>query len=182
MKYSIGIGITNRCNGKCSHCYSREDVEYDLSFEQVRKLCDNLEITALNFGTGESGLHKDFTKIINYAYEKEIKLALTTNGHTVSLLSDETLEKFSDIDFSLDFDNGENHDAFRGIKTSVNLEQGISRCKKLGIECSFACALMKDNYKIMDRMLLKAREYDLNLRINVYKPVHTDKNMASSLR
>lgn len=179
MKFSIGIGITNKCNYNCSHCYSREGTEYELDFEQVKNICNNIEVTALNFGTGESGLHKDFVKIVDYVYEKGIKVALTTNGYTVSLLSDETLKKFNDIDFSLDFDDEKNHDAFRGKMASDAIIKGIERCKQLNVECSFACAMMKDNYKIMDKMVLKAREYDVNLRTNIYKPVHTTKHLLT---
>ncbi len=179
MNYSVGIGITNRCNYNCSHCYSRENEAYDLSFEQVKNLVENVEITSINFGTGESILNGDFRRIIHYLSEKNIKIALTTNGYTTSQLTDEELMLFNDIDFSFDFDHTEQHDALRGIGASKNVIEGIMRCKRLGVECSIACVLMKDNYKIMDKMVEKARELEVNLRINIYKPVHTDKHTLS---
>jgi len=82
MKISLGIGLTNRCNLSCSHCYSREDEKYDIAFEDVKKICDSLGVSAVNFGTGESGLHKDFHAILDYFGTEGIKLALTTNGFT----------------------------------------------------------------------------------------------------
>lgn len=179
MNYSVGIGITNQCNYNCSHCYSREEQKYNLSFEQVAELCNHLEIDSINFGTGESGLHSDFLRIIEYVHEKGIKMALTTNGYTAALLSDEYLKLFNDIDFSLDFVQKDNHDAFRGVGASNMVERGIERCKKLGVEASMACAMMKDNYYYMDKMVEKAREFGMNLRVNVYKPVHTDKHLLS---
>ena len=62
MGYSIGIGITNRCNYKCSHCYSREHdkKEIDLTLKDIKYLCHNLDIQAVNLGTGESILHPQF--------------------------------------------------------------------------------------------------------------------------
>jgi radical SAM protein with 4Fe4S-binding SPASM domain len=179
MQFSIGIGITNKCNYNCSHCYSREDKTYELTFEKVKALCENLEISAINFGTGESGLHKEFFQIIEYVHKKGIKMALTTNGYTVALLDDEHLKMFNDIDFSVDFATNDSHDGFRGLGAAKMVETGVGRCKKLGIECSFACAMMKDNYFMMGNMVNKAREFDVNLRINIYKPVHTEKHLLT---
>nr|WP_092074061.1 radical SAM protein [Dendrosporobacter quercicolus]NSL47783.1 radical SAM protein [Dendrosporobacter quercicolus DSM 1736]SDM76478.1 radical SAM additional 4Fe4S-binding SPASM domain-containing protein [Dendrosporobacter quercicolus] len=179
MDFSIGIGITNKCNYNCSHCYSREDQTFELKYEDVEKLCKNLDITAINFGTGESGLHSEFDKITDYVYKKGIKMALTTNGYTVALLDDKQLKRFNDIDFSLDFAQKDNHDQFRGLGAANLVETGIERCKRLGVEASFACAMMKENYNVMDKMAEKARGIGVNLRVNVYKPVHTLKHLLT---
>jgi radical SAM protein with 4Fe4S-binding SPASM domain len=176
MQFSLGIGLTNRCNYNCSHCYSREDEKFDLAFDDVKKICDNLDVEAVNFGTGESGLHKDFHTIVEYFGSKGIKMALTTNGHTTSLLSDDELKLFNDIDFSLDFPDTNNHDSFRGLGATQNVLDGLERCRKNDVEASFACAMMKDNYVFMDKMVEKARELGVNLRVNLYKPVYTDKH------
>lgn len=174
--FSIGIGITNKCNYNCSHCYSRESKTYDLPMSQVQKLCDNFDIHSINFGTGESGLHEQFADIVNYVDSKGIKVSLTTNGYTIALLDDNLLRKFNDIDFSLDFQNKESHDNFRGKGASNLVEKGIDRCKRLGVEVSLACAMIKENYNKMDQMVKKAQDLNVNLRINVYKPVNTDKH------
>lgn len=176
MQFSLGIGITNKCNYNCSHCYSREDVSYDLPFDAVRKICDNLNIKAINLGTGESCLHVDYHKIIRFIHERGIKMGLTSNGYSVEQSSDEELKMFNDIDFSLDFPDSEAHDDFRGIGATAQILNGIERCKKLGVECSFACAMLKENYMMMDEMAKKAQELGLNLRVNIYKPVFTRKH------
>lgn len=146
MCYSIGLGITNKCNYNCSHCYSREEKVYELSIDKIKQICENLDISAMNFGTGESGLHKEFLEIIEYVYNRGIKAALTTNGYTIALMDAEHLKMFSDVDFSIDFASKDSHDNFRGIGAFQMVERGIERCKKLGVECSFACAMMIETY------------------------------------
>jgi len=97
----------------------------------------------------------------------------------LTLLSDDQLKLFNDIDFSLDFPTADSHDTFRGIGATQTVMEGIERCRKNGVEASFACALMKDNYYFMDKMAQKARELGINLRINVYKPVYTTKHSTT---
>lgn len=179
MDFSIGIGITNKCNFNCSHCYSREEKSYDLDFRQIKDLCESLNISSINFGTGESGLHEDFSKIIEYVRQRGIKTALTTNGYTVSLINDGCLSGFNDIDFSVDFANRDMHDGFRGAGAYSSVQKGVERCKRLGVEVSFACAMMKDNYMMMDKMVALARDFNVNLRVNIYKPVHTEKHLLT---
>ena len=176
MSYSIGIGITNRCNYHCAHCYSRNNnlEEFDLSFEDIKNLCNNLDIKAVNFGTGESILHPQFLKIIDYFHENNIKMGLTTNGLTVKKISDEKLRYFNDIDFSLDFPDKERHNHFRGKDAFENVIDGIKRCKDLRIECSIVSCLMNINFNLMGDLAKIAREMSINLRVNLYKPIHSE--------
>jgi len=175
-KYDFGIGLTNNCNFRCKHCYSNRKKIYYIGFEKIRDLCDSLPINSINFGTGESGLHPEFRKILAYVASKGIKTSLTTNGYTPSLLSDEELKLLNDIDFSLDFPNPKDQIAFRQNKYAFDwVADGIERCKKLGMTVSLAATLMKDNASCLDSLLKLSKEKDCFLRINIYKPVHTKK-------
>lgn len=175
MKYDIGIGLTNRCNLNCPHCYSREEGFRDLKFEDVKSLVENMNINSINLGTGESILCNDFNDIIQYLHEKNIKMSLTTNGYTVSKISDKKLKYFNDIDFSLDFPIKEKHDEFRDIGFSKLVMEGINRCKNNGVECSIATAMMNCNYMYMNDLVNLAKANGICLRVNIYKPVRTDK-------
>ena len=84
-KYDFGIGLTNNCNFRCKHCYSSRKKIYYIGFEKIRDLWDNIPIKSINFGTGESGLHPQFRKILAYIASKGIKTSLTTNGYTPRL-------------------------------------------------------------------------------------------------
>lgn len=174
MKYSVGIGITNKCNLNCPHCYSREKQEYNLRYADVKKIVDNLDVDSINFGTGESILCDDFNEIIELLHSRNIKMSLTTNGYTVSKIGNRHLKYFNDIDFSLDFPEDKMHDAFRNGEMSELVRKGISRCQENGVQCSIAMAMMNCNYKYMDKQVENAQKMGVSLRVNVYKPVNND--------
>lgn len=172
---ALGIGLTNKCNLNCPHCYSRSEEEQMISISDIIKLEKNVNIHSINFGTGESFFHPQYEQIIRFLHAKGIKLSLTTNGYTVNNMSDELLQLFNDIDFSLDFPNEQDHNNFRKGNIASNIFKGVERCKKLGVECSFATAMMSINYNVIDRICALAQSLEINLRVNVYKPVHTDR-------
>ena len=179
MRFAMGIGLTNACNYNCSHCYSRGPEIAYLPFGRFKFLCDNLEIESMNFGTGESYLHPDFMRIVQYAHGKGIRLSVTSNGYTINNLDDAHLKIFNDVDLSLDFENSTAHDTFRGTGAASDVYRGVERCKKLGVEVSLVTAMMKDNYNQMDRLVSIAKSLEVNLRINTYKPVNTFKHALS---
>lgn len=172
--WNIGLGLTNKCNLKCPHCYSR-DLREDLDPVLVKNLFHNVGVSSVNFGTGESGLYPYFREIIRHLSDIGIKLSLTTNGYTIKILKDEELASFNDIDFSLDFPSPSKHNAWRGKGTFENVIQGIQRCKSLSVETSIVTCLMNLNSKSMLGMLDLAHKLETNLRINIYKPVRTRK-------
>jgi radical SAM protein with 4Fe4S-binding SPASM domain len=172
MKHlSIGIGLTGDCNYSCAHCYSSPERGQMFSFENLKRIISKGLISSLNFGTGESFLYPRFIDAIYLITEYDIKLGLTTNGTTVAILEDKCLSKFNDIDFSLDFPTPELHDPMRGRGSFVNVLKGINRCKNIGVPCSLAMCLSKQNAKYMKEMLVLANTLDVNLRINIYKGI-----------
>ena len=178
-KFAVGIGLTNRCNLNCPHCYSRTSTNQDLSLSDIQWITENLNIDSVNLGTGESGLHPDFLAIIEHFHEKNIKMSLTTNGYTISLLTKEQLKWFNDIDFSLDFPNETLHDCFRGKNAFKKVLDGIEFCNNNGLKTSIVTVLMDDNAGLMGDMVELCRHLACHLRISVYKSVNTFKFNAS---
>lgn len=175
MKISLGIGLTTKCNCNCPHCYSRTGKDEFINFEELKEFCNVYEISSVNFGTGESIFHPDYFEILEYFNEKNIKMSLTTNGYTASLMSDAQLKMLNDIDFSLDFADEALHDSFRGANQFKLVLEQIERCKRLGVETSIAFCLLNRNCEHLESMLKLTKELAINFRINIYKPVHTDK-------
>ena len=174
MGLSIGVGLTNACNCNCPHCYSRgKNIEY-LNVKKLFQFCELCDIDAVNFGTVESILHPDFLECISFFSNKNIPISLTSNGYTIDKLTDDQLVQFNDIDLSIDFPFEEFQDSFRQNGQFNLALRSIERCKKLNIECSVACCLMNTNYKYITEMINFCRSLEVNLRINIYKPVHTD--------
>ncbi|MDR1467296.1 MAG: radical SAM protein [Oscillospiraceae bacterium] len=173
MKWNVGIGSTNRCNLNCPHCYSRENNRCDLKYKDFEKILDNLEIDSINFGTGENLLNPEFLKILDLIKDRGIKTSLTSNGYTVLNMPDTYLHYFNDIDISLEFPNKSQQDNFRGQGAWDLAISAIEKCKSPNIETSIACCMMSNNVDEIANFDGLVNEYDINFRINTYKPVST---------
>ncbi|MFH1861589.1 MAG: radical SAM protein [bacterium] len=173
-RYTAGIGLTDRCNANCPHCYSRSRNDgIDLDFDLFCSLLDSVPLKSVNFGTGESILYSRFREVIRMLKERQIDIAVTTNGTTVEALTDEELSWFHDIDFSLDFPDAQRHDSWRGLGAFTAVMRGAQRCLDLGVEASFVACLMHSNGSCMGELVELAARMKLNLRVNVYKSVFT---------
>src|SRR5258706_14254767 len=96
--FALGLGLTNECNLSCSFCY-RDPARVDrLSLEQVRSAMASLPVRSVNLGTGENGMHPEFREILAFLRTMPVKLTITSNGHSVAVLTDEELRAFHDIE------------------------------------------------------------------------------------
>src|SRR5277367_3379119 len=87
--FAIGLGLTNECNLSCSFCY-RDPARVDrLSLDQVRSAMASLPVRSVNLGTGENGMHPEFREILAFLRAQPLKLTITSNGHSVAVLTDE---------------------------------------------------------------------------------------------
>lgn len=175
----LGVGLTDRCNLACPHCYSRGVGQWrDMPLDLLKKLLRLLPgVRAINLGTGECGLHPQFTHILEELLTSGVAVGLTTNGYTALALSDSLLRRLNDVDFSLEFPDRDMHNSFRGSGVFENVLRGIARCKRLNVETSIVMTLMSINYRHLPGMIRLARRLHANLRINVYKPVATRRFM-----
>lgn len=178
---TLGIGLTSRCNLNCPHCYSRQILQQDLTIKNIKEIIKQFpNLKKVNFGTGESILNENFLPIIDFFAEKKIKMALTTNGLTVNKLLTDQLKYFTDIDVSIDFPNSKQHDQWRGAPNLfVQAIESLQSCQKLGINTSIATCLMNINYQCLDDFKPILDQYNVCLRLNLYKPVNTLKYMLN---
>jgi radical SAM protein with 4Fe4S-binding SPASM domain len=174
MGYSVGIGLTNDCNLDCAHCYRDTAAISYLSLGQVKQICQAIPVDAMGLGTGENALHPDFAAIIGYLRGRGIKLSMASNGYSLTVISDETLRAFNDVEVSIDFPTQVQQDDFRGKGNWHLVHQAIERCQKLGVEVSILTTLMRPNYDQMDQMVTLARRRGVNLRVNAYQAVRSD--------
>ncbi len=170
---SLGIGATANCNLNCGHCYSRPLRGSSLTLEQIMGIVEggNKKVHSVNFGTGENILNPEFQTIVDWCYDRGMKMSVTSNGYTINQLSDETMKKFNDVDVSLDFPDENEQNTFRKGKSWSFVDQAIKKCQRLDIEFSITTALMNINYKQVPSLLKKAAREGSNLRINIFKPV-----------
>lgn len=172
--FALGLGLTNECNLACAFCY-RDPARVDrLNLAQVRSVMQTLPVRSVNLGTGENGMHPEFREILAYLTTLPVKLAITSNGHSAAVLTDEELRAFHDVEFSLDYATERAQDAQRGPGNWALIHQQAARCVRLGIPVTFISVMMKSNYLGLAEVARVAKRYDAPLRINVYQSVRSD--------
>ena len=171
---ALGLGLTNECNLKCAFCY-RDPTRADrLSLDQVKSVMETLPVHSVNLGTGENGMHPEFTSILAYLRTQPVKLTITSNGHSVAVLEDDDLRAFHDIEFSLDFPTQAEQDAQRGPGNWELIHQQAERCVRLGVPVTIIAVMMKSNYLRLADVARVARRFGAPLRVNVYQAVRSD--------
>ena len=171
---SLGLGLTNECDLACAFCY-RDPTRADrLSLEQVQSVLERLPVRSVNLGTGESGMHPDFKRILAYLRSRPVKLTMTSNGHSVEGLEDDELRAFHDVEFSLDYPTRAEQDAQRGAGNWDLIQQQARRCRLLGVPVTIVAVMMKSNYLRLVEVARVAKEFGAPLRINVYQAVRSD--------
>src|SRR5258707_1837112 len=172
--FALGLGLTNECNLACSFCY-RDPARTDrLSIEQVRSVMESLQVRAVNLGTGENGMHPEFREILAYLRTLQVKLTITSNGHSAAVLTDDELRAFHDVEFSLDYPTESEQDAQRGRGNWALIHHQAARCVGLGIPVTFIAGIMKSNYLRLAEVARVVKGYQAPLRVNVYQAVRSD--------
>ena len=171
MSVAVGIGLTNECNLACPHCYRPTLTQQRLSIPQVETILDNLEVGSINLGVGENGVHPEYREMLGLFREREVKTAITSNGYSLAMLTDEELAGFHSVELSFDFPTKEEMDEFRGPRAWEMAMESLERCQSLGISTSVAAVMMSNNFDRMGEVARFAFGLGSDLRVNVYQPV-----------
>src|ERR1700745_3620416 len=133
QQFALGLGLTNECNLACSFCY-RDPARLDrISLEQVQRVVAALPVRSVNLGTGENGMHPDFHPIIRWLKDQPLRMTMTSNGHSVELLTDEELGFFRAIEISLEYGTRAQQDGQRGAGSWELTHREAARCRKAGV-------------------------------------------------
>lgn len=168
---TVNWAVTNHCNFKCGHCYSRADVKEELELPVLREILRKLsaaKVFSVNFGGGEPLLRKDLFEIARSASELGLSVSMNSNGF---LIDREMARKLKDSGFkkvgiSIDSPEAEVHDKFRGVKGSHKRAiAALSNLKEAGIETSISSVICRINISNIDgliEMALKAGAHNIN--------------------
>ncbi|HEY1904395.1 MAG TPA: radical SAM protein [Myxococcaceae bacterium] len=173
-RFALGIGLTNECNLACAFCYRDPSRVDRLDLEQVRSVLDRLPVQSVNLGTGENGMHPQFREMLALLRNRDVKIAITSNGLSVAILDDEELRAFHDIEFSLDYPTREEQDRQRGPGNWDLIHEQAGRCRRLGVPVTFVAVMMRTNFRRLAEIAAIAGKYGAPLRLNVYQSVRTD--------
>lgn len=157
--YTIGWGITNKCNLQCKHCNmnSGRMLNEEITFDEACCLVDEFHmhnVKNICFTGGEPFSRNDFIDICEYAISKGIYVCVTSNG---TLITDEMIQnhlyKFQLVRISLDGIDSMSHDSFRNKKGVYN--KAVSTIDKLiknGCNVGVVTCVSKLNYRDIDRI------------------------------
>jgi len=172
--FALGLALTNECNLACSFCYRDPDRVDRLTLDQVRAVLKRLPVRSVNLGTGENGMHPDFQRILTFLKSEQVKLTITSNGHSIAILNDEDVRAFHDVEFSLDYPTEAEQDAQRGAGNWHLIHEQAARTRRLRVPVTIVAVMMKANYTRLADVARVAKEFDAPLRVNVYQSVRTD--------
>jgi radical SAM protein with 4Fe4S-binding SPASM domain len=153
----LHLGITSRCNLKCKMCEWRYKVEQkEMPFEIYKKAIDDglkLGLRKIAIAaTGESLTHRDFPKMIQYAYDRRLRIEVVTS---LSLMNDEICSAISKINSLVVSFDGATKETYEKIrveakyeKTLANLRMIAQSKKDLSIRINYV--IQKDNFKEVD--------------------------------
>ena len=142
------------CNYHCEFCYYIDQLDVKTSFDVIKERIDILHkygIDEVDLSGGESSIHKDWFKILDYCNDKFKNISCLSNG---SLFANEKFllkskeHGLKEILFSLHGYNEEVHDDIVGRKNGwKKINKAIELCQKHGIRVRINCTVYQKNYK-----------------------------------
>lgn len=173
-RFALGLGLTNECNLACAFCY-RDPARTDrLTPDQVRRVLARLPVRSVNLGTGENGMHPEFREMLGILRRQDVKLTITSNGHSIAMLDDDAVRGFAEVEFSLDYPTRAEQDAQRGAGNWDLVHAQAARCRRLGVAVTVIAVMMRSNVTRLADIAAVAAGFDAPLRINVYQAVQSD--------
>jgi len=173
----------------CVFCYSDaykvnpaedRDISRHLAFARRNAA----RIRSINWGTTENAILDDWFTLVQEVHRiaPHVIQGVTTNGflghrcRREPALHETVSNCISDIDVSLDFGDRARHNALRGNASAYDWAiETLQYSQDAGIPRSIVtlgCSetMRPDN---LERLFQIAGQFDSNLRINIYRPVHT---------
>lgn len=161
---TINWAVTNRCNFKCRHCYSRTDPSEELSgntlFACIEKIV-KAGVLSINFGGGEPLLRKDLLEIATFSSGKGLRVSMNSNGFLIDLERAKSLKAagFSKVGISLDSHVPDVHDGFRGIPGShQKAVAALAYLRDAGIKTSISTVICKINHTAVQGLIAFAKQ------------------------
>ena len=175
--FEINIHITDRCNLKCTYCYSNfyKRKTKDISKEAIFKIVDDflaLGVIEVSLIGGEPFLHPDFYEIVKYVKSKGLFCSAVTNGYFV----DDMIEAVKMLDMvciSLDGPQ-EINDITRGRGSYEKVIEAIKTLKRNNVNTSIRATLQKHNVSYLNEIVAIAEKYDIVLNFGLLFPQSSD--------
>ena len=170
---TINWAVTNVCNFKCRHCYSRTDPSQELDEKTLHDCIEKIiaaGVLSINFGGGEPLLRSDLLDIALFASQRGLRVSMNSNGYLINREKARSLKAagFSKVGISIDSHRPEVHDSFRGIRGShQKAVAALAYLKDAGIKTSLSTVICRINYHDIDTLIAFAAEHGV-LQLNFH--------------
>lgn len=179
---------TQKCNLSCSHCRMDAEKTYnELDTEQSKLLIDSIVKFAspiLVLSGGEPLLRQDIFELAHYAKEKQLDVALATNGTLIdSVIINKIINNdIKRISISLDAATSEKHDSFRNCTGAFNKAlEGIALLVNSGISTQINTTITRHNVTELEDIINLAINHKCDaLHLFLVVPVGCGQNIATS--
>jgi heme b synthase len=154
--------LTKRCNLNCAHCRAEaDDHEFsgEMPLSEIQRVTDDIVSFSnpIMILTGGEPLYRDdIFDIAGYMHDKDLRIALATNG----TLIDNTIARkiketgFERVSISIDGKDATSHDDFRGIEGSFERAiNGAHLLKSEGVDFQFNTTITRRNVDEIDEIL-----------------------------
>jgi MoaA/NifB/PqqE/SkfB family radical SAM enzyme len=146
-----------QCQARCQFCYYIDKLDEVTSFEIIKDRIDKIYekgISEIDLSGGESSIHKDWFKILEYCNSKFTNISTLSNGFKFA--DYEFTEKsfnlgLKEVLFSLHGWDEKSHDNIVGRnKAFSKLLQGIQNCHIVGIKVRLNCTVTDYNSSYLE--------------------------------
>ncbi len=177
----VSVNLTNRCNQQCIYCEIGQNQTRDhadlLNKTDLFWIVDQmvqLGIRRLSLCGGEPFLFSDLFEVVEYAFKNQIICNITTNGMTISHLSEKSLSILkkcnTTVNISVDSFHEPIQNKTRGNdKAYTETIRAIETCKSHEIPFIILTVISVFNYK--DLILSLHRAHELGIKQILYQPV-----------
>jgi radical SAM protein with 4Fe4S-binding SPASM domain len=155
--------LTDRCNLRCTHCYSTSGpgrtTKGELTTAEALSVIDDLAdmgVPLILFSGGEPLLREDIWDLARHARDRGLKMALSTNG---TLITPDVAGRIRECGIayagiSLDGARAETHDRFRNSPGAFEQTiRAFAACREAGLRCGVRVTLTKENYRELEALI-----------------------------
>lgn len=168
------------CNYDCTFCYYKSELNNVTQFDVIKQRIDYLVacgITEVDLSGGESSIHRDWFKILDYCVEHGLHISTLSNGFRfadINFLRKSQEHGLKEILFSLHGYDEDSHNKIvgrpRGFK---NIIRAIKNSNELGIIVRINCTITNDNYQHLDQFTKLVKQFNVRevnfLTLNYWK-------------
>jgi len=145
------------CNYKCGFCYYKTKLNEITPYDVIKERIDYLVacgITEVDLSGGESSIHRDWFKILDYCKSKGLKISTLSNGYKFA--KKDFIEKskehgLDEILFSVHGYDDDSHNTLVGFRHAFKkIKQAILNAHDVGIIVRVNCTVTMANCEELD--------------------------------